>query len=98
VVFLEITIHDGARVPWHAHSGPGILVNTGPGTLTSVFGGDCVVREYGPGQAFVDHGGGTFHAAINDSGSDLVLYAVFLGVDNGPVLPADPPPGCDPFP
>lgn len=98
VVFLEITIHDGARVPWHAHSGPGLLVNKGPGTLSSVFGDDCVVREYGPGQAFVDHGGGTLHAAFNDSGSDLVVYAVFLGVDNGPVLPADPPPDCDVLP
>jgi quercetin dioxygenase-like cupin family protein len=98
VVFLEITIHDGAHAPWHTHHGPGFLVNKGPGTLSSVIGDDCIIREYGPGQAFVDHGGGTRHAAFNDSGQDLVLYAVFLGVDNGPVLPADPPPDCDPFP
>jgi hypothetical protein len=98
LVFLEITIHDGARAPWHTHSGPALLVNKGPGTLTSVVGDDCVPRNYGPGEALVDPGQGRLHAAFNDSGQDLVLYAVFLGVDNGPVLPAEPPADCDALP
>jgi hypothetical protein len=98
VVFVEITIHDGARVPWHTHAGPGLLVNRGPGTLTSIMGDDCVLRHYGPGEALVDLGQGTMHAAFNDSGQDLVVYAAFLGVDNGPVLPAESPANCDPFP
>jgi quercetin dioxygenase-like cupin family protein len=98
LVFVEITIHDGAQAPWHTHAGPALLVNKGPGTLTSVLGDDCVPRQYGPGEALVDPGQGRLHAAFNDSGQDLAVYAVFLGVDNGPVLPADPPTDCDVLP
>jgi quercetin dioxygenase-like cupin family protein len=98
LVFLEITIHDGAHAPWHTHSGPGFLVNKGPGTLTSFVGDDCIPREYRPGEALVDPGQGRLHAAFNDSGQDLVVYAVFLGVDNGPVLPAEPTANCDVLP
>jgi hypothetical protein len=98
LVFLEITIHDGAQAPWHTHSGPALLVNKGPGTLTSVVGDDCVPRHHGPGEALVDPGQGRLHAAFNDSGQDLVVYAVFLGVENGAVLPAEPPADCDVLP
>jgi quercetin dioxygenase-like cupin family protein len=97
VVMLKITIHDGAIAPWHAHWGPGILINAGPGTLTSVLSDDCVPRQVGPGKAVVDPGGNVLHAAVNNSGQDLVLYAFFLGVEGGPVLPAEPPADCDPF-
>jgi quercetin dioxygenase-like cupin family protein len=98
LVFLEITIHDGAQAPWHTHSGPAFLVNNGPGTLTSILSDDCTPRHYGPGEALVDPGQGTLHAAFNDSGQDLVVYAVFLGVDNGPVLPTEPPADCELLP
>ena len=98
LVFLEITIHAGAQAAWHTHAGPAFLVNKGPGTLTSVLSDDCTPRQYGPGEALVDPGQGTLHAAFNDSGQDLVVYAVFLGVDNGPVLPAEPPADCDVLP
>lgn len=97
-VVVQITIHDGAIAPWHTHPSPGLLVNAGPGTLTSFIGDDCVPREYGPGEALVDPGQGTLHAAFNDSGEDLVLYGFFVGVGNGFAVPADPPAGCDPFP
>jgi hypothetical protein len=98
VVVLRITIDDGARAGWHGHTGPGILVNTGPGTFTSVISDDCVPREYGPGEALVDPGQGTLHAGWNASGETVVLYAIFLGIADGPVFPADPPDDCDPFP
>jgi quercetin dioxygenase-like cupin family protein len=91
---LRITLHAGARAPWHGHSGPGLLVNMGPGTLTSVLSDECTPREYPPGTALVDPGGGVLHAAANESSEDLVLYVVFLGVEAAPVLPADPPAGC----
>jgi quercetin dioxygenase-like cupin family protein len=94
LVFLQFGIADGVQAPWHTHSGPGLLVNLGPGTLTSLIGDDCVPQEYPPGTAFVDPGQGTPHAAVNNSGHDLVLYVVFLGVGNGPVLPTDPPADC----
>lgn len=97
LVVVQITIHDGARAAWHTHWGPGLLVNMGPGTLTTLFGDDCALRNYPPGTAFVDPGQGTLHAAFNDSGDDLVLYATFLGVKDAPIS-ADPPADCDPFP
>jgi quercetin dioxygenase-like cupin family protein len=95
VVIVKITIAPGVRAPWHAHAGPGILVNAGPGTLTSTISDDCQARDYPMGAALVDPGGGTLHSAINDSSEEVVLYAIFLGVGNGPVIPADPPPDCD---
>ncbi len=97
-VLLTIVIPDGAVAPWHGHSGPGFLLNAGPGTLTSVLSTDCVAREYGPGEALVDPGAGTQHAAWNESGQEVVIYALFLGVDNGPVTPGSPPADCDVLP
>jgi quercetin dioxygenase-like cupin family protein len=94
LVILEIVIHAGAHAPWHTHSGPGLLVNMGPGTLTSFIGDDCVPVEYPPGTAFIDPGQGTPHAAVNNSEAEVVLFAVFLGVGNGPVIPTDPPADC----
>jgi quercetin dioxygenase-like cupin family protein len=94
---LQITLAPGAHAPWHTHAGPGILINAGPGILTNIISDDCVPRDYGPGEAFVDPGHGTLHTARNDSDHDVVLYAFFLGVANGPVIPAsDPPADCVP--
>jgi quercetin dioxygenase-like cupin family protein len=96
-MILQITLAPGAHAPWHAHTGPGILINTGPGTLTNIISDDCVPRTYGPGEAFVDPGQVSLHSARNDSDHEVVLYAVFLGVANGPVLPAPAPPlDCPP--
>jgi hypothetical protein len=97
-VLVKVEIGHGAVAPWHGHAGPGFLLNTGPGTLTSVLSSDCVPRQYPAGSAFVDPGQGTTHAAWNDSGQDVVLYALFLGVANGPVLPVSPPGDCDVLP
>jgi quercetin dioxygenase-like cupin family protein len=96
LVVLKITIEAGGIAPWHAHSGPGLLVNAGPGTFTSVISDDCTPRDYKTGQAFVDPGGRTLHAGRNDSDHEVVLYAVFLGTEGPPVLPAPKPPAdCD---
>jgi quercetin dioxygenase-like cupin family protein len=95
-VVLRITIQDGVVAPWHTHSGPGVLLNTGPGTLTSVLSDDCVARDYPPGTALIDPGQGSLHWATNNSGEDVVLIALFLGVAGGPVIPADPPAECSP--
>ena len=95
MVVLRITLHAGAIAPWHTHTGPGTLINLGPGTLTNVVGDECMPRMYLPGDAFVDPGVGEPHAARNDSAEDVVLLAVFYGIEGGPVIPATPPEGCD---
>lgn len=88
LVVLRITIEAGGYGPWHTHSGTGFLVNLGPGTLTNVIGKDCTPQLYYPGEAFVDPGVGELHAVRNDSDEEVVLIAVFFGVEDGPVTPA----------
>lgn len=98
IVIVEITVPDGAQFPWHTHPGPVLVAVNGPGTFTYVNADDCVLRHYGPGEAFVDPGQGHVHTGFNASGHDLVLHATFLDITNGPLTPADPPADCDPFP
>jgi hypothetical protein len=97
-VFAQIAVPSGAAFPWHTHPGAVLLTNIGPGTFTYVNAADCVLRTYGPGEAFVDPGQGNVHTGFNNSGQDLVLYAIFLDVTNGVTIPADAPGDCDPFP
>jgi quercetin dioxygenase-like cupin family protein len=93
VVVLQITIRPGHVAPWHAHWAPAILVNAGPGTLTTVSSHDFIPRQLPPGSAVIDRGGDHLHTARNDSNADVVLYGTFLGVPPGqsPVIPATPP-------
>lgn len=95
IVFAKITIPAGGEAPWHTHAGPALLVNVGPGTLSSALTGACVVQEVVPGTAFLDPGNGTLHAAVNNSDEVVVLYVAFLGVVENPVVGADHPDGCD---
>jgi quercetin dioxygenase-like cupin family protein len=92
---LRITIRAGDYANWHTHTGPGTLINLGPGTLTNVVGDDCMPRTYVPGDAFVDPGVGEPHAARNDSEEDVELLAVFYAVETSPVVPTAGPGGCD---
>ena len=94
MVVLRITIQAGGIAPWHTHVGPGTLINLGPGTLTNV-GDDCMPRAYIPGDAFVDPGIGEPHAARNDSTEEVVLLAVFYGIEGNPVLPTAGPEECE---
>ena len=95
IQIVKITLEPGAHAPWHDHSGPALLVNEGPGTFTSIHANDCVPREYGPGEALIDPGQGNAHAGRNDSEKDVVIFAVFLGVETTPVLPIPSPEGCE---
>ncbi len=94
-VFARITIPAGVEAPLHTHPGPALIVNVGPGTLTSAITADCVTHDYPPGTAFLDPGQGVGHVAINNSTADVVLYVIFLGVESGPVIPTDSHPDCD---
>jgi len=94
MVVLEITLQPGGLGPWHTHSGGGLLVNMGPGTLTNVVGEDCEPRQFFPGEAFVDPGHGVLHAVRNDGLEEVVLVAVFFGIEDGPVTPEPGPADC----
>lgn len=98
IIFAELLVPDGAAFPWHTHPGAVLLANTGPGTFTYVNASDCVLRDYGPGEAFVDPGQGNVHTGFNDSGEDLTMHLIFFDVTNGPLILADGPDDCDPFP
>ena len=54
-----------------------------------------MTRRYGAGNAFVDPGQGNVHIGFNNSSSETVVYATFLGVPAGqaPTIPARNP-GC----
>lgn len=93
-VFAKITIPPGAAAPWHTHTGPALLLNVGPGTLTSTITSECLTNEYAPGTAFVDPGQGIAHTAVNESGGEVVLYVIFLEVEGGPVIPPESAPDC----
>ena len=95
IVFAKITIPAGGTAPWHSHTGPALLLNTGPGTLTSAITVDCLVQVIDPGQAFLDPGDGVPHVAVNASGEDVVLYAMFLGVIENPVVGTEQPDRCE---
>lgn len=95
MVILEITLQAGGTGPWHTHSGGGFLINLGPGTITNVVGEDCEPQQYFPGEAFVDPGEGVLHAVRNDGLEEVVLLAVFFGIEDGPVTPEPGPSGCN---
>ena len=98
VLVAKITIPDGAQVAWHSHSGPVFGVNAGPGTVTSFHGDDCVPHEYPPGSVLFDRGQHSVHGVFNSSGQDVVIYATFLGVQDGALIPAEPPGECNLLP
>ncbi len=95
LVVLRITIEPGGIAPWHGHTGTGFLVNLGPGVLTNYIGEDCEPRLFYPNDAFVDPGHGDLHAVRNDSTSEVVLIATFLGVEGPPVTPEPAPTDCN---
>lgn len=97
LVVLRITIEPDGIAPWHGHTGTGLLVNIGPGTLTNYVGENCTPRLIYPGQAFVDPGHDMLHAVRNNSSQDVVLVATFIGVDGAPVTPEPQPDYCQIF-
>jgi quercetin dioxygenase-like cupin family protein len=87
LMMVRLTLQPEARIGWHTHPGPA-LVAVEEGALAYVEH-DCSERMYEAGSAFVDPGGGHVHSAYNASDGVTVLYATFLGVDDGPTQPAE---------
>ena len=95
VVTARIVVQPGAAFPWHTHPGP-VIVTVTEGELVYQQASDCVERNYGPQEAFVDPGP-KIHTAWNPSGDEVtVLVATFFGAPmnadgtGGAVTIADP--------
>jgi quercetin dioxygenase-like cupin family protein len=87
VVMARITVQPGAAFPWHTHPGP-VIVSVTEGDLVYQQASDCIERDYGTNQAFVDPGT-KVHTAWNPGNEPTVLTATFFGVPEGgaPTIP-----------
>jgi hypothetical protein len=93
-IVAKITIQPGGSLGWHTHPGP-VIATIASGELSIINASDCVTRHYGGGNAFVDPGQGNVHIGFNDTASETVVYATYLGVPAGQpaTIPAQDP-GC----
>ena len=95
---VDITIAPGGTTGWHTHPGPALVIIK-EGTFTLYDGDDrkCRPHRYGPGQAFVDEGGGHVHIGRNETSQPVKLLVTFI-VPKGAAPTIDAPdPGNCPF-
>lgn len=93
VVVQRLTVAPGDGSGWHSHPGPHlVLVTEGHST---VFEADCTRHVYGPGDAFLVHGG-QVHLARNEGTTvqqQLVVH--FVSPEQNLFIPEPPPRHCD---
>jgi quercetin dioxygenase-like cupin family protein len=76
-VFQEVTLDPGASTGWHSHPGP-LLVVVRSGLLTHEARGRTV-REFGPGEAFIElPGAGNEHCGRNLGDEPVKLEVLFI--------------------
>jgi hypothetical protein len=94
-VLIRGTFAEGGSAGWHTHPGPGIII-VQSGLMGVINASDCVLRHYGPGEAFIDPGQGNIHVGFNAASmGETVFFAMFLDVPPGvPVSSPAPDPGC----
>jgi quercetin dioxygenase-like cupin family protein len=78
-VVVDLRVDPGGTTGWHSHPGPALVV-VKDGTLTLYDGDDrrCRPHRYGPGQAFVDGGGGHVHIARNETSHPVQVLVTFI--------------------
>lgn len=88
VLMAKITFEDQAIINWHTHPGPAV-VTVAEGALTITNANDCVPREYGTGNGFIDPGHGNVHMA--KANGPTVVYVTFFEVpdDGVTTIPVD---------
>ena len=92
-----MVIEPGGHTGWHSHPGPA-LVTIQEGTFTLYDGDDRKRRphQYGPGQAFVDEGGGHVHIGRNEGTVTVKLLVTFIvPVGAAPRIDVPDPGNCD---
>jgi hypothetical protein len=90
----RLTFEPGDVVSWHVHPGP-VLVIVDEGILTVTTARDCVAREYGPDQIYIEQGPGDTLKVSNESTDTTVIYALFFELPaQGPLTIFEDDPGC----
>ena len=96
-IVQEVVVEPGGHTGWHSHPGPA-LVTIQEGTFTLYDGDDrkCRPHPYGPGQAFVDEGGGHVHIGRNEGTVTVKLLVTFIvPVGAAPRIDVPDPGNCD---
>jgi quercetin dioxygenase-like cupin family protein len=96
--FVVIGLHfaPGATTGWHSHPGPALgVVQEGTFTLYNASDHRCRPHRYGPGQAFVDQGGGNVHIGRNETDQPVRVVVTFvIPVGAAPTTSAPNPGTC----
>jgi hypothetical protein len=93
---LELTFEPGEVVNWHVHPGP-VIVIVDEGVLTVTSADDCVARDYGPSEVYIEQGPGDVLRVENlpEATDDAVIYALFFQLPaEGPLTIFEEDPGC----
>jgi hypothetical protein len=94
LVLAELTFGPGELVDWHTHPGP-VVVIVEEGVLTVTTARDCVPRDYGPEEVYIEQGSGDVLKVENETGEETIIYAMFFGVPaEGPLTIPEDDPGC----
>ena len=96
--FVVLSLHfaPGGTTGWHSHPGPAMaIVQEGTFTLYNASDRKCRPHRYGPGQAFVDRGGGNVHIGRNETGKPVRVLVTFV-IPQGaqPTIDAPDPGTC----
>jgi quercetin dioxygenase-like cupin family protein len=95
-IVQELVFAPGGHTGWHTHPGPALAI-VKEGTFTLYSGDDrkCRPHRYGPGQAFVDEGGGHVHIGRNETDQPVrVLVTFIIPEGTEPRIDADAPGNC----
>lgn len=98
--FVVLSLHfaPGGTTGWHSHPGPAMaVIQEGTFTLYNASDRTCRPRRYGPGQAFVDRGGGNVHIGRNETDKPVRVLVTFVLPKGAPTTIDAPDPGHCPF-
>ncbi|MEX0651580.1 MAG: cupin domain-containing protein [Actinomycetota bacterium] len=87
----ETTFAPGGTTGWHSHPGKTIVVvKSGTMTLYRSRDGECRVREFGPGEGFVERPT-SVHIAWNEGDVPLVVGVTYFRIGSNDVVRIDKP-------
>ena len=96
--FVVLSLHfaPGGTTGWHSHPGPAmVIVQEGTFTLYNASDPECQPHRYGPGQAFVDKGGGNVHIGRNETRKPVRVLVTFVIPEGAaPTIDAPDPGTC----